>query len=227
MKSIKDEIEEELREDVKEELKTELRDDIKTKMKAEITEEIQNVKTDDTKESSKKKTLYDDGLYRLIKDNLTKAEAIEIEGDIENGVYGRSSYWYTKQEENNTLSVWQRVIDQWNLSSKKIAELKRSADIVVNKDGEEMEEMNEIDKKTITEIKKSISKIEHYSLSNKNMLWVLGGAIGFLYTIGGGLYLKHIVHVSNDMLLVYMLLVVLVTILLLWLQCEYRDCDLF
>ena len=230
MKSIKEEIEEEIRDDVKEEvkeeLKSELKDDIKAVMKSEITGEIQGVKTDSSKMTDKTKTLYDgnDGLYRLVKDNLTMAEAVEIQEKIRNKEYGERRGWYRREDDNNEnkFCVWQLLVSKNNLSSDEITALERSVDIVNIANGEE--EMNEIDKKTIEDIKGSLRKIEDYSVFNKNRIWVLSGTIGLLYVMSGAVYLRDILHADHILMSIYLIVVVTITVFLLWIQCECRNC---
>lgn len=232
MENIKEEIENEIRnevkEEVKDELKNELKDDIKTKMKSKIKNEIQDTQINNNEETSKYKTLYseDDGLYRLIKDNLTTAEAVEIQGKIKNGEYGKRTGWYRKYDDKNKekYSVWQLLVRKENMSSNEIAALRKSADILEKGDNKEM---NEIDKKTIDSIKDDICQIKNNYENDKIFFVLIYGAMGGLYIAGGAMWLKYILHVDNHILSMYIMSTVILAFVALWLHCEWRKCNFF
>lgn len=227
---IKKEIEDEIKNEVKEEVKEEVRDEIKEKMKNEIKDEIHSTKKDDIrKDNTKVKTLYNekDGLYRLVKNDLTIAEAVEIQGKINNGEYGKRTGWYRRKDDINKekYCVWQLFVHRDDMSSAEITAVERSADIVEHIDEADKEKINKIDKETIDDIKESICKIKNYSKFNKNMNWLLTAAVGSLYAIGGAMYLYHIVHVGREAMILYGFGVALVVFALLWIHCECRKCS--
>jgi hypothetical protein len=225
---VKKQIVDEIDAEIVDELKTELRTEIKEGRKAEIKEEIENdiegAKVGNHKEQIKEKTLYDenDGLYKLIKDELTMAEAIEVQGKIENMEYGERTGWCRKKDGYNKFSVWQLLVSKKNMSPSEIAAFRSTTDIKVEGEGS-TDQINKMYNET-KKIKESISGLDRCCDSNKNLISVLIGVMGFLYAIGGAMYLYHILHVDGYVLGVYGLVLVVIAVALLWLRCELRAC---
>ena len=207
---------------MKKELRTEVKKDRKAKIKGEIEQEMEGVENDNSNEQIKEKTLYDenDGLYRLIKDNLTMTEAIVIQEEIKSGVHGNRTSWYRRHEDKNKkkFGVWQLILSKSDMDSTEIAKFRESVDMIEKGDNEQMSKM---DKETIEHIKDDIKTMHE---DHKVFFLLLVSAVGGLYGICGAMYLRHILHVELWVLGIYGLILVIIGIAILWIQCELREC---
>lgn len=227
-KQIVDEIDIEIVDELKKELRDEVKEDRKARIKGEIENEIEGVKVDNSKEQIKEKTLYDEheGLYRLIKDNLTMAEAIVVQEEIKNDVYGKYSGWYRRHTDKNenSFGVWTKICSNKNMNSIEIAKLRESADIIEGGGNEETSKIEEQSKIKFSNMEKDIYRIERCCLDNTRRLLILIGALSGFSVVGGAVYLYHILHVESYILGVYGLVLVVIAVALLWIQCELREC---
>lgn len=227
---IKKEIKEEINESVKVEVKTELKSEMKDELKEGMKNEIKNELREDTSEGTHKNvhedirrgTMYVEGsgLFQFVKGDLSKEEALLIQGKVNNGEYGKSTHWYRKVDNKGIYSVWQRILDMYNLSSDEIAACKATSMYVIPQE-------NEKDISEITEeIKKSVSNIEILVEYVPTQISVLYGLVGGLYFIGIMSYLHYIVKANNTIMALCFICIIAAITSILWFNCEMKRCNI-
>ena len=97
-----------------------------------------------------------------------------------------------------------------------------------NNNREQIGEMSKTEEQleiNISDVEKTIYRLEKCCLENTRRLFVLIGALSGFCVTGGAIYLYHILCVEAYVLGVYGLIILLLGIALLWIQCELRECQ--
>lgn len=220
---IKEEIKREIDTEVKDELKNELKDELKNELKGKMKEEIKEELIGDTsKDISKKgKTMYVEGsgLFQLCESDLSKEEALLVQGKVYNGEYGPATHWYRKNDADGAYSVWQRILNRDNMDSNEVATCKATASYIIQQKGDK-DDISKI----VKDIEESLQSINRDFPETIMKLNVLYGLVGGLYiTVFMG-YLYYILKVSNVMMSLYFLVIIIFVVFTLWLNCECKRC---
>ena len=165
------------------------------------------------------KTMYVEGsgLFRLIKDNLTLAETVVIQGEVDEGKYGDFKHWYRVDEDGDIYSMWQRIRKEKEMDNDEIEAVMRvvakiirqKKPDVITEDSKEIKEIGN----TTKEIRGNIATIQW----KINLLCVL---VAGVYILGGIDYLKYINKADDSVIVSCLLICAAIISVIVWLKCE-------
>lgn len=169
------------------------------------------------------------GLFKLIKDNLSKADALVVQGEMENGKYGLSTHWYRKDEGGGKYSVWQRLLRESDIDSDGIKACKSSAIQVVKGDEVNIPDVSDEIKEISGDLKKikdTTNEIYDGIADRKWQIGFLYVLVSGLYTFGGIYYLKYIRNLDNTTIGLIIVAIFAFIMFLLWFKCEVDRCEI-
>ena len=176
---------------------------------------MEGTKKEDGEEGEPKtETMYVEGsgLFELIKKNLTKLEALVVQGEMENGEYGESTHWYRKDEGRERYSVWQRLLtDDYVKNMDDLGDIP----VIRKPPGDLAEETKKLREETKSFREETSETICALKFLNKVMVLGIGG----LYAGALIAYLKY-TGTSNLTIGIILISGAAIASFCLWLNCE-------